>query len=94
MTRDPYTAYFYACILLDKKEKIYGIRPPKRLYTPTFYAWVKYIKTGKGADRYFRLEQRAMKDPFKKDFALHLCDLRLKTYYKIRYGTNGRTKNF
>ena len=59
MTRDPYIMYYCYLALYDKKEWIYHLTIPLRLYSPSVWAWRKYLITG-SAKWKRRYERRAI----------------------------------
>lgn len=73
MTRDPYTHFFAACSINDQWEDAEGVHPPLSIYSPTFWAWQKYLHTGgiKWFDRYVRRESKGTPArQYVKDMAL------------------------
>lgn len=52
MTRDPWSNWAIACLLLDYAWLLENIDYPKYIYTPAFGAWWNYITTGK--EKYLR----------------------------------------
>ena len=47
MTRDPYIAFYTACVLLDHKDWINDVTVLRKLWRPNLWAWRKYLITGK-----------------------------------------------
>lgn len=48
MTRDPFSNWATACLLLEIEFLLGTVTYPKYIWTPSFGAWWKYITTGKG----------------------------------------------
>jgi len=73
LTRDPYTFFFAACKLLGKEDLIEGVHPPLSIYSPTFWAWQRYIHTGNKKFK-IRYERRQLMNlphiQFVKDMAI------------------------
>jgi len=73
MSRDPYTSWATACVLLGQKELIQDIRLPWYIYSPAFWSWWKYLKT---SNIEYLLRYRFWNLSSNKDFVIHLKELR------------------
>ena len=84
ITRDPVCWHFSSAILNGQSHFIYKYRHPWNLNTSiTFWAWVRFIKTGKCEGLYLLLEN--MKPLFKpKEYAIRMKDVRLEVYNYIK----------
>ena len=77
MTRDPYIMYYCAEFLVNesidfcRRDIIRGVKIPFRLYSPSIWAWRRYLITGKGKKWWEFLELINLKFSHKV-FALHL----------------------
>jgi len=75
MTRDPYIAFYAACIHLDHRELIREIKLPWNAFAPSTYYWRKYLISHN--DKYlkcFRFLQRFSSN--KKEYVRRLDELR------------------
>lgn len=73
MTRDPYTYFYAACFINQEMDQMIGVYPPRYIYSPTFWAWQRYLFTGsrKWLERYVRREGRGTPSrQYVKDLAL------------------------
>jgi|GEM_PF-6486593 len=75
MTRDPFIAWGAACAQRCYLIKAYRVSPPWYIYTPSFWAWWKYIITHD--EKYLKRYRfwRQYSRP-KKDFVIRLNELR------------------
>ena len=55
MTRDPYTAFYTACIMLDLKEDIEIVKIPWYLYRPEVWTWRRRLIKDNSKDYVKRL---------------------------------------
>ena len=80
-TRDDYTWSYAAAILLNRKDFIHIVRSPWWLFSPTYAAWVRYLRTGRGAKTYLRRELRR---DSKLAYVGRLKEVRLKAFYHAK----------
>ena len=84
ITRDPVCWYFSTAILNGQSHFIYKYNHPWNLNTSiTFWAWVRFIKTGKCEGLYLLLENR--KPLFKpREYVNRMQNIRLRVYYHLK----------
>jgi hypothetical protein len=85
MTRDPFTAFYTACMLLGEADLLRDVMPIWYNYRPSFWAWYKFLKTGK-AKHLKRYRFWSKFTSSKKDYVSRLSELReiaISLTYKI-----------
>jgi hypothetical protein len=75
MTRDPFTAFYTACVVLDEMDLLRDVMPMWYNYRPAFWNWYLYLKTGK-AKHLKRYRFWTKFTSSKKDYVSRLSELR------------------
>lgn len=80
LTRDPYALFYALAVHLDRLQFIEVVKIPLRLrfYVPVYWAWRRYLLTGKGKKIYEWLELIQMKS-HKKEYTRQLVHYRAHT---------------
>ena len=73
MSRDPYTAFATACLVVGEEYYLETIKLPWNIYSPAFWNWWKFLLT---QERKYEVRMMVLDHPSKHDYVIKLEELR------------------